>query len=416
MSSISLKLGYKYLKSNKGGLFSFTTLLAIVGLSIGISSLIVVTSVMNGFEKELENRILGVIPHSVLVSNDPINDYKFLIDEVKYNKEIIDASPYISIQGLISSSYESKGVSIIGIDADNEKNMSIVADYMLLGSLENLNEKNSIVIGSILAANLGVYAGDEINITTSDIKTSIIGSYPISVNLKIVGIYELKTEIDQYMTFISHETAQKLKNLEKNQTISIRLKTKNLFEADRISAEVIEETASIPYGNYDGLSYISWKSSHGTLFEAIKFEKLLISLMLFLIIAVASILVLSTVVMTVKSKEREIGILQTIGATKRQIILIFFTQGLFVSFLGIIIGLILGFICTLNLNNLISFIETLLGRSLLEAYFINYFPYYIDYIQILIICFTSLIISLCASLIPSFRAVRLNPIEILRHE
>ena len=416
MSSISLKLGYKYLKSNKGGLFSFTTLLAIVGLSIGISSLIVVTSVMNGFEKELENRILGVIPHSVLVSNDPINDYKFLIDEVKYNKEIIDASPYISIQGLISSSYESKGVSIIGIDADNEKNMSIVADYMLLGSLENLNEKNSIVIGSILAANLGVYAGDEINITTSDIKTSIIGSYPISVNLKIVGIYELKTEIDQYMTFISHETAQKLKNLEKNQTISIRLKTKNLFEAERISAEVIEETASIPFGNYDGLSYISWKSSHGTLFEAIKFEKLLISLMLFLIIAVASILVLSTVVMTVKSKEREIGILQTIGATKRQIILIFFTQGLFVSFLGIIIGLILGFICTLNLNNLISFIETLLGRSLLEAYFINYFPYYIDYIQILIICFTSLIISLCASLIPSFRAVRLNPIEILRHE
>ena len=416
MSSISLKLGYKYLKSNKGGLFSFTTLLAIVGLSIGISSLIVVTSVMNGFEKELENRILGVIPHSILVSNDPINDYKFLIDEVKYNKEIIDASPYISIQGLISSSYESKGVSIIGIDADNETNMSIVPDYMLLGSLENLNEKNSIVIGSILAANLGVYAGDEINITTSDIKTSIIGSYPISVNLKIVGIYELKTEIDQYMTFISHETAQKLKNLEKNQTISIRLKTKNLFEADRISAEVIEEMASIPYGNYDGLSYISWKSSHGTLFEAIKFEKLLISLMLFLIIAVASILVLSTVVMTVKSKEREIGILQTIGATKRQIILIFFTQGLFVSFLGIIIGLILGFICTLNLNNLISFIETLLGRSLLEAYFINYFPYYIDYIQILIICFISLIISLCASLIPSFRAVRLNPKEILRHE
>jgi lipoprotein-releasing system permease protein len=138
--------------------------------------------------------------------------------------------------------------------------------------------------------------------------------------------------------------------------------------------------------------------------------------MLFLIVAVASILVLSTVVMTVKSKEREIGILQTIGATKRQIILIFFTQGIFVSFIGIFIGLILGFICTLNLNNLISLIESILGRNLLEAYFINYFPYYIDYFQILIICFISLIISLCASLIPSFRAVKLNPVEILRHE
>ena len=410
MTSISLKLGYKYLKSNKGGLFSFTTLLAIVGLSIGISSLIVVTSVMNGFEKELENRILGVIPHSVLTSNDPINDYELLIKKAKDNNEIIDAAPYISIQGLISSSYDSKGVSVIGIDPDYEKNMSIVPEYMLLGSLENLNEKNSIVIGSLLAASLGVYAGDEINITTSDIKTSIIGSYPISVNLKIVGIYELKTEIDQYMTFISHETAQKLKNLKRNQTISIRLKTKNLFEADRISADVLTVF------DQEDLSYISWKSTHGTLFEAIKFEKLLISLMLFLIVAVASILVLSTVVMTVKSKEREIGILQTIGATDRQIILIFFTQGILVSFIGIIIGLILGFICTLNLNNLISFIETLLGRNLLEAYFINYFPYYIDYFQILIICFISLIISLCASLIPSFRAVRLNPVEILRHE
>ena len=410
MSSISLKLGYKYLKSNKGGIFSFTTLLAIVGLSIGISSLIVVTSVMNGFEKELENRILGVIPHSVLVSNDPINDYELLIKKVNENKEIIDAAPYISIQGLISSSYDSKGVSVIGIDSDYEKNMSIIPDYMILGSLENLNEKNSIVIGSLLAANLGVYVGDEINITTSDIKTSIIGSYPISVNLKIVGIYELKTEIDQYMTFISHETAQKLKNLKRNQTISIRLKTNNLFEADRISENVITTI------DEEDLSYISWKSSHGTLFEAIKFEKLLISLMLFLIVAVASILVLSTVVMTVKSKEREVGILQTIGATKRQIILIFFTQGIFVSFIGILIGLILGFICTLNLNNLISLIEILLGRNLLEAYFINYFPYYIDYFQIFIICFTSLILSLCASLIPSFRAVKLNPVEILRHE
>ena len=410
MSSISLKLGYKYLKSNKGGIFSFTTLLAIVGLSIGISSLIVVTSVMNGFEKELENRILGVIPHSVLVSNDPINDYELLIKKVNDNKEIIDAAPYISIQGLISSSYDSKGVSVIGIDSDYEKNMSIIPDYMIIGSLENLNEKNSIVIGSLLAANLGVYVGDEINITTSDIKTSIIGSYPISVNLKIVGIYELKTEIDQYMTFISHETAQKLKNLKRNQTISIRLKTNDLFEADRISANLISSI------DQENLSYISWKSTHGTLFEAIKFEKLLISLMLFLIVAVASILVLSTVVMTVKSKEREIGILQTIGATKRQIILIFFTQGIFVTFIGIFIGLILGFICTLNLNNLISVIETLLGRNLLEAYFINYFPYYIDYFQIFIICFISLIISLCASLIPSLRAVRLNPVEILRHE
>ena len=410
MSSISLKLGYKYLRSNKGGSFSFTTLLAIIGLAIGISSLIVVTSVMNGFEKELEDRILGVIPHSVITSDNPISNYENIITNIKKNREVIDASPYINIQAIVSSSYDTRGISVIGIDPNIEKNMSIVSDYMLIGNLDNIEKDNSIIIGSLLAANIGAYVGDQINITTSDIKTSIIGSYPRSVNLEIVGIYELKTEIDQFLTFISHQTAQKLKNINNDETISIRLKTTNLFDADLISQNVLDDLNNISY------SYSSWKNTHGTLFEAIQFEKLLISLMLFLIVGVASILVLSTVVMTVKSKEREIGILLTLGASNKQIILIFFTQGLLVSLIGIFVGIILGFILIFNLNNFINFIEYLLGRNLLDAYFINYFPYYIDFLQIFIICLISFFISLTASLVPSFRAVKLNPVQILRHE
>ena len=410
MSSISLKLGYKYLRSNKGGSFSFTTLLAIIGLAIGISSLIVVTSVMNGFEKELEDRILGVIPHSVITSDNPISNYENIITNIKKNSEVIDASPYINIQAIVSSSYDTRGISVIGIDPNIEKNMSIISDYMLIGNLNSIEKDNSIIIGSLLAANIGAYVGDQINITTSDIKTSIIGSYPRSVNLEIVGIYELKTEIDQFLTFISHQTAQKLKNINNDETISIRLKTTNLFDADLISQNVLNDF------NNNSYSYSSWKNTHGTLFEAIQFEKLLISLMLFLIVGVASILVLSTVVMTVKSKEREIGILLTLGASNKQIILIFFTQGLLVSLIGIFVGIILGFILIFNLNNFINFIEYLLGRNLLDAYFINYFPYHIDFLQIFIICLISFLISLTASLVPSFRAVKLNPVQILRHE
>ena len=410
MSSISLKLGYKYLRSNKGGGFSFTTLLAIIGLAIGISSLIVVTSVMNGFEKELEDRILGVIPHSVITSDNPISNYENIITNIKKNSEVIDASPYINIQAIVSSSYDTRGISVIGIDPNIEKNMSIISDYMLIGNLNSIEKDNSIIIGSLLAANIGAYVGDQINITTSDIKTSIIGSYPRSVNLEIVGIYELKTEIDQFLTFISHQTAQKLKNINNDETISIRLKTTNLFDADLISQNVLNDF------NNNSYSYSSWKNTHGTLFEAIQFEKLLISLMLFLIVGVASILVLSTVVMTVKSKEREIGILLTLGASNKQIILIFFTQGLLVSLIGIFVGIILGFILIFNLNNFINFIEYLLGRNLLDAYFINYFPYHIDSLQILIIFLISFLISLTASLVPSFRVVKLNPVQILRHE
>ena len=410
MSSISLKLGYKYLRSNKGGVFSFTTLLAIIGLSIGISSLIVVTSVMNGFEKELEDRILGVIPHSVISSDEPIDDYENLINQVKKDANILEASTYINTQGIISSSYDTRGVSLIGIDPLKEKNMSIIPDYMLVGDLNDLNEDNTIIIGSLLAAQIGAYIGDEVNITTSDIRTSLIGSYPRSVNLEVVGIFELKTEIDQYLTLISHSTSQKIKNLKANQTTGIRLKTNNLFTADIITENIINNLDS------NNLTYSSWKNTHGTLFEAIKFEKLLISLMLFLIIAVASILVLSTVVMTVKSKEREIGILLTLGASNKQIVLIFFTQGLIVTLIGIFVGILLGFLLIYNLNNFISVIESMLDRNLLEAYFINYFPYYINFSQIFFICFFSFLISLISSLIPSLRAVRLNPVEILRHE
>ena len=407
MFKLPLKLAFKYFKSNKGGIFSFTSFLAITGLSIGIASLIIVMSVMNGFEKELQNRILGVLPHAVIFSDEPIKDYESLITEIKLNNNVLEAVPYISFQALITNKNVSKGISINGIDIKNEKNISILPDYMIYGSIEDLSKDNSIIIGSWLASYLGVFVGDKIKITTSDIKSSIIGSYPKSVSLEIVGIFELRAEIDQSLALISHNLAQKFKSL-KNETLSIRLKTSDLFSADRIAFD------SIP--NDTGYMYSSWKETHGTLFEAIQFEKLLIGLMLFLIVAVASILVLSTIVMTVKSKEREVGILKTIGANNIQLVMIFFFQGLMVSMIGLIFGLIFGLLITFNLNNFIYFLESILQRNLLEAYFINYFPYFIDYSQIFFICFLSFIFTVISSLLPALRVMKLNPIEILRHE
>ncbi len=409
MSSISFKLGYRYLRSTKGGIFSFTTILAILGLTIGVSSLIIVTSVMNGFQKELENRILGVIPHSIILSSNKIKNYDSLIEQAVKNPNITAAAPYINIQGLISSSYDDKPISLIGTIPKYEKNISIIPDYMVVGDIQNLYQKNSAIIGASLAANLGAYVGDDITLTTTEIRTSMIGSYPISLRLKIVGIYELKTEIDQYLVLTSHETAQRIKKFSSQETSSIRIKTNNLFKADEISKELLDLLGKDYY-------YQSWKETHGTLFEAIKFEKLLISLMLFLIVAVASILVLSTIVMTVKSKEREIAILRTLGASSNQLILIFFTQGLIVSVIGIFFGLIIGYLFTININNMVYLVELMLNRNLLDAYFINYFPYYIDSYQILFICLISFLISIITSFIPSLKATKLDPLQILRHE
>jgi lipoprotein-releasing system permease protein len=404
---LPLKLAFKYFKSNKGGIFSFTSFLAITGLSIGVASLIIVMSVMNGFEKELQNRILGVVPHAVIFSEEPIKNYEVLIDKIKQSDEVIEAVPFISFQALATYQTVSKGISINGIDIEAEKRVSILPDYMIYGSLDDLNKDNSIIIGSWLASYLGIFVGDKINITTADIKSSIIGSYPKSVSLEVVGIFELRAEIDQSLALISHDLAQKFKSL-KEETLSIRIKTSDLFIADKIAYD------SIP--NNTGLVSSSWKETHGTLFEAIQFEKLLIGLMLFLIVGVASILVLSTIVMTVKSKEREVGILKTIGANNNQLVMIFFFQGLMVSMIGLIFGLLIGLLITFNLNNFITFIESVLQRNLLEAYFINYFPYHVDYAQILLICSLSFIFSVISSLLPALRVIKLNPIEILRHE
>ena len=407
MFKLPLKLAFKYFKSNKGGIFSFTSFLAVTGLSIGVASLIIVMSVMNGFEKELQNRILGVVPHAVIFSEEPIKDYEILISKIKKNDEVIEAVPFISFQALATYETVSKGISINGIDVEAEKRVSILPDYMIYGSLGELKKENSIIIGSWLASYLGIFVGDKINITTSDIKSSIIGSYPKSVSLEVVGIFELRAEIDQSLALISHDLAQKFKSL-KDETLSIRIKTSDLFIADKIAYDSIPDNT--------GLVSSSWKETHGTLFEAIQFEKLLIGLMLFLIVGVASILVLSTIVMTVKSKEREVGILKTIGANNNQLVMIFFFQGLMVSMIGLIFGLLIGLLITFNLNNFITFIESVLQRNLLEAYFINYFPYHVDYAQILLICSLSFIFSVISSLLPALRVIKLNPIEILRHE
>ena len=411
MISLPFELAFKYLKSNKGGLFSFTSILAIVGLCVGVSSLIIVTSVMNGFEKELQNRILGVVPHSLITSNEPIQNYSTIITDLEKQDNILQASPYISFQAISSSKYSNRGVMVTGIDYKKEKFISIIPQYIIDGSIEFLEKPNSIIIGSWLAADLGVFLGDKINITTSDIKTSIIGSYPKSVEVEIVGIFELRAEIDQSLTFISHRTAQKLKGLDTN-TQSIRLKTTNLFDADKISIEAI---SMLDRSNQD-FGYISWKETHGTLFEAIKFEKLLIGMMLFLIVFVASIMVLSTILMTVKSKEKEIAILKTIGTNNKTLILIFFYQGLIISTIGVFFGILIGLLVTPNITYLVEFIENISNRSLLAEYFINYFPYSFNNFQILIIAFFSLLFGIIFSIIPAIKATSIIPAEILRHD
>jgi lipoprotein-releasing system permease protein len=312
----------------------------------------------------------------------------------------------------MSAGNRARGVFLTGVLPSVEKEVSILPEYMFAGSLNQLSSKQGIVIGGWLSRYLGVSIGDTVSLTTTNLRSSVLGSFPRSLSLEVVGIFELKAELDQSLALIHHDLAANLLNLSPNQTQGIRIKTSDLFEANNIGYSLLENNLPTDQGFY----FTSWQRTHGTLFQAIQLEKKLISLMLFLIITVAAFNILSTLVMTVKSKEREIAILKTMGCSNSQLIGIFLTLGMIIGLLGIIIGLALGLLITPNIDSLIHFVENFANRTLMDSYFINYFPYEFRAPQLIQISVTCIILSLLFSFFPAYKAAKLNPVTILRHE
>ena len=412
MTSLPIYLGYKYFRSKKGAFASFTSLMAIAGLSLGVAALVIVLSVMNGFEKELQTRILGVVPQLIIRSHESLDNYDELISKLVNSDDVISASPYIETQGLMSAKNRSRGVFVTGIQPDLEDSMSILPQYITSGSLDNLSSKKGVIIGAWLARYLGTEVGDTVNITTTNLRSSILGTFPRTISLEIVGIFELKAELDQSLVLIHHDLAANILKLPINATQGIRVKTADLFAANSLGFNLLTQ----PFLNEDHYYFTSWQQTHGTLFQAIKLEKRLISLMLFLIITVAAFNILSTIVMTVKTKEKEIAILKTMGCSQIQLTFIFINLGLIIGFLGTFIGLLIGIAVTPNIDQLINIVENFSNRNLMDSYFINYFPYEFRLTQIIYICLSVLLMSLAFSYFPAARASKLKPVTILRHE
>jgi lipoprotein-releasing system permease protein len=386
--------------------------MAIAGLSLGVAALVIVLSVMNGFEKELQTRILGVVPQLIIRSHESLDNYDELISKLVNSDDVISASPYIETQGLMSAKNRSRGVFVTGIQPDLEDSMSILPQYITSGSLDNISSKKGVIIGAWLARYLRTEVGDTVNITTTNLRSSILGTFPRTISLEIVGIFELKAELDQSLVLIHHDLAANILNLPINATQGIRVKTADLFAANSLGFILLTQ----PFLNEDHYYFTSWQQTHGTLFQAIKLEKRLISLMLFLIITVAAFNILSTIVMTVKTKEKEIAILKTMGCSQIQLTFIFINLGLIIGFLGTFIGLLIGIAVTPNIDQLINIVENFSNRNLMDSYFINYFPYEFRLTQIIYICLSVLSMSLAFSYFPAARASKLKPVTILRHE
>lgn len=414
MKNLSLFIALRYFKSKGQGFISFQSGMALAGIAIGVAILILVTSVMNGFERELKTRILQAIPHASIQGNIHKMEVDGIRESLMLNAEVIGAAPYIETQGLLSSGTYLKGVYIFGIDPKYEKNVSTIEDHFIEGSLDSLQDNNyNLVIGDILAIQLGLKVGDSVNILVPETALGLAGILPRTKKFKITGIFSLGApEIDQSYVYLNMENASKL--LRTGEYLhGIRIRYSNLFNSrDFIKSDLLRINKEFQT-NYKAST---WETSYGTLFEAIQMERFLVAFMLMTLVLISSYNLMSMLIMTIKEKESQIAILVSLGATNRLIKNIFLFFGFLIGLVGVLIGLLIGLLITIYFGEIVGFIESLFGIQFMTVYFIDYFPIDIRGNWIFSICVISFFLASIASVYPAKIASKVEPAEALKYE
>ena len=414
MKSLPLFIAVKYLRSKRAGFLSFVSSVGFIGIALGVTVLIIVTSVMNGFERELRDRILQAIPHASIEGNIKLDEIKSIQSILERNPEIIATAPFIETQGLIGSPTLLTGIYIFGISPNEEKKISLVGNKIIEGYWESLvEEEYGIVIGDILAFQLGLRVGDMVNVLVPDTTQGLAGFLPRTKRFKVTGIFSLGApEIDQSYAYMNIKNAGKLLRMG-NSVHGIRVRYQDLFQSGNL---ILQDRNQVNEQLQKKFASNNWTNSYGTLFKAINMEKFLVSMLLSLVVVVAVFNIVSLLVMTINEKRSQIAILMTVGASKSFIQKIFFYFGSLIGITGTFIGLIIGLTLSYFLSPIFTFLENLFGMNFLEVYFINYFPVDIRPMWIASICFASILLTLLASLYPARMASKIHPAEVLRYE
>jgi lipoprotein-releasing system permease protein len=409
---IEFKISNQYLRSNrKKGFVSFISGVSMVGLVLGVMTLITVLSVMNGFHKELRDRVLNAISHSYIADyNQSIENWQDLQIKINQHPNVVNSSPYIEKYALIHTDHGSQGVSIRGIKPTLERKTSTLLDKIQSGRAEL--GKSNILIGVGLANKLGVVVGRKITLLTPSASVNILGIQPRFKRFTVSGIFDAGiSEYDNNFAFIDIHQAQLLYSM-KDKVSGIRLKVDDLFNAKKITSEVVD---SLDSGQYYGVDWMQQKSNF---IQALNLEKQMIAIILSLIIAVAAFNVVSMMVMVVTDKKADIAILRTIGMTPKRIVKLFFYQGITIGIIGISIGTILGLALAFNIEAVIGGIETILGFQFFPAdvFYISRFPSEIHLDDVIKVTLGAFILVVLASIYPAKRAGKLQISKVLNHE
>jgi lipoprotein-releasing system permease protein len=409
-----LLIGRRYLRASRGNRFiSFISVISMVGVAIGVAVLIVVLSVMNGFEQELRGRILSLTAHATISGFDGrITDWRSLVTKAQENPEIIAAAPYIEDQVLLVAGDKSSGAAVAGVLPEEERKVAAIAERMREGSFDALTPGSfDIVLGAELAKALNVTVGGRVVIATPQPVITPIGVMARMRTFKVIGIFESGMyEFDRNFAYIHLADAAKLYRMGKDVT-GLRLKLQDMFAAPR----VVRDLALSLGGGY----YIDdWTRKHANFFRSIQLTKSVMFVILLLVVAVAAFNIISTLVMVVKDKQSDIAILRTIGATPRSILAIFMTQGTTIGLIGTLGGVALGVLIATNLESLVHGLEAVLGTQFLDAkvYFMSDLPATVQWPDILKISATAFGLCCLSTLYPSWRAARTQPAQALRHD
>ncbi|MBA6418743.1 MULTISPECIES: lipoprotein-releasing ABC transporter permease subunit [Pseudomonas] len=406
-------IGLRYTRAKRRNHFiSFISLISMLGLTLGVMVMILVLSVMNGFDRELRTRILGMVPHATINGYQPISDWQSLSDKLIANPKVVATAPFIQLQGMLTHDGSVAPVLVTGVEPEAEKTVSIIENHMQSGSLDNLTAGDfGIVIGELIAKRFNVEVGDKLTFVLPEASVTPAGVFPRLKRFTVAGVFKVGAELDSSLAMINLDDAAKLNRWQPGQVQGVRIKLDNLFEAPRVAWDLVSQLPGDYYAQ-------DWTRTHGNLFAAIKMEKTMIGLLLMLIVAVAAFNIISTLVMVVTDKKADIAILRTLGATRLSIMGIFMVQGSVIGVVGTLSGCVLGVLAALNVSQGVAWLEHTLGIQFLssDVYFISYLPSELIWSDVLIICGAALSLSFLATLYPAWRASRTEPAEALRYD
>lgn len=414
MQPYELFIGLRYTRAKRRNHFiSFISLISMLGMALGVLALIVVLSVMNGFQKEIRARMLGASPHLEIVADGGrLNDWQSVFDKVTQNPQVTAAAPHVAGQGMLSFGESVQGVMVRGIDPERETGITELSNKIKAGSLADLRaDEFGIVLGSDLARALGVRVDEKVLLIAPQGQITPMGMMPRLKQFRVAGIFEIgMAPYDNSLALINISDAQKLYQLGDAVT-GISAKIRNIDLAPNVARELQSQLPPNLYAN-------DWTHQNSNYFRAVQIEKKMMIIILSLIVAVAAFNIVSTLVMAVTDKQADIAILRTLGASPRSIMKIFIVQGIVIGVIGTLLGTIGGIALSLNLDVVIPFIEQLFGVQFLakDVYYISDLPSDLRYNEVAVVAGMSFLISLLATLYPSYRASQTQPAEALRYE